>query len=145
MLYGILLNRMQLSRRNHWVDANNRVYIIYPMKKMAKRLKASLTKTSKVLQELDDENGVGLVKKIRRGQGRLESKKLEEIGIDKKTADSVIRAFENAEKKAKNPKENTLDKIKKFASKTIKNRETDKSKLKEFANEKVNQKSGQER
>ena len=42
MLYGILLNRMQLSRRNHWVDANNRVYIIYPMKKMAKRLKASL-------------------------------------------------------------------------------------------------------
>lgn len=70
MLYGILLNRMQLSRRNHWVDANNRVYIIYPMKKMAKRLKASLTKTSKVLQELDDENGVGLVKKIRRGQGK---------------------------------------------------------------------------
>ncbi len=70
MLYGILLNRMQLSRRNHWVDADNRVYIIYPMKKMAKRLKASLTKTSKVLQELDDENGVGLVKKIRRGQGK---------------------------------------------------------------------------
>ena len=70
MLYGILLNRMQLSRRNHWVDANNRVYIIYPMKKMAKRLKASLAKTSKVLQELDDENGVGLVKKIRRGQGK---------------------------------------------------------------------------
>lgn len=76
---------------------------------------------------------------------RLESKKLEEIGIDKKTADSVIRAFESAEKKAKNPKENTLDKIKKFASETIKNREIEKSKLKEFAKKNVNQKSGQER
>lgn len=28
ILYGFLLERMSLSRKNHWIDAHNRVYII---------------------------------------------------------------------------------------------------------------------
>ena len=30
LLYGILLDRMQLSMRNRWIDDDGRVYIYYP-------------------------------------------------------------------------------------------------------------------
>ena len=29
VLYGLLLDRMSLSVKNHWLDDNNRVFIIY--------------------------------------------------------------------------------------------------------------------
>lgn len=76
---------------------------------------------------------------------KMESRKLEEIGIDKKTADSVIKAFAGAEKKEKSTSGQTLQQLKDFASKAIKNIEIEKSKVKEFAKEKINRKSGQER
>lgn len=76
---------------------------------------------------------------------KMESRKLEEIGIDKKTADSVIKAFVGAEKKEKSTSGQTLQQLKNFASKAIKNIEIEKGKVREFAKEKINRKSGQER
>lgn len=76
---------------------------------------------------------------------KMESRKLEEIGIDKKTADSVIKAFAGAEKKEKSTSGQTLQQLKNFASKAIKNIEIEKGKVREFAKEKINRKSGQER
>lgn len=34
ILYGIMLDRMSLSRENKWMDQNNRVYIIFTLKEV---------------------------------------------------------------------------------------------------------------
>lgn len=67
LLYSILLDRMSLSRRNNWIDDNNRVYIIYTTASLADCLKLSLNTISKLLHELDD---VGLIERKRRGLGK---------------------------------------------------------------------------
>ena len=35
MMYGLLLDRMSLSRRNNWFDNQNRVYIVFPIQLLA--------------------------------------------------------------------------------------------------------------
>ena len=35
LLYGLLLDRMAVSMKNHWLDEQNRAYIIYPIKEIA--------------------------------------------------------------------------------------------------------------
>lgn len=34
VLYGILLDRMSLSLKNHWLDEQNRVYIIFTLEEI---------------------------------------------------------------------------------------------------------------
>ena len=67
MLYGLLLDRMSESMKNHWLDGQNRAYIIDPIKEMADDLGISSRKTSDCLQELEQ---IGLVEKRHQGQGR---------------------------------------------------------------------------
>ena len=38
LLYGLLLDRMAVSMKNHWLDEQNRAYIIYPIKEIAEDL-----------------------------------------------------------------------------------------------------------
>ena len=38
VLYGVLLDRMSLSRKNGWLDAENRVFIIYQIGEIQKDL-----------------------------------------------------------------------------------------------------------
>lgn len=67
ILYGFLLERMSLSRKNNWIDAHNRVYIIFPVEEIEKSLDVGHEKALNILKELDEQNGIGLVKKKRRG------------------------------------------------------------------------------
>ena len=69
MMYGLLLDRMSLSRRNNWLDNQNRVYIVFPIEDIVEQLGICGETAVKLLKELDDENGIGLIKKKRRGQG----------------------------------------------------------------------------
>jgi len=69
ILYGFLLERMSLSRKNNWIDAHNRVYIIFPIDEIAEIMGVCHEKALNILKELDEQNGIGLVKKKRRGQG----------------------------------------------------------------------------
>ncbi len=69
ILYGFLLERMSLSRKNHWIDAHNRVYIIFPIDEIAEIMGVCHEKALNILKELDEQNGIGLVKKKRRGLG----------------------------------------------------------------------------
>ena len=64
ILYGLLLDRMSLSRENHWVDAENRVYIIYRIKEIMKILRVSKRKAIDLLKELEE---FSLVEKKRQG------------------------------------------------------------------------------
>ena len=68
LMYGLLLDRMSLSRKNNWFDNQNRVYIVFPIEDIKEQLGICGETAVKLLKELDDENGIGLIKKKRRGQ-----------------------------------------------------------------------------
>lgn len=64
MLYGLLLDRMNLSMKNGWLDEENRVYIIYQIKDIMGDMNMARATAVKYLQELVD---FGLVEKKREG------------------------------------------------------------------------------
>jgi len=69
ILYGLLLDRMSLSKKNEWFDEENRAYIVFSIEEIAENLNCSRGKAIKSLQELDSEKGIGLIEKRRVGQG----------------------------------------------------------------------------
>lgn len=70
LLYGILLDRMSLSMKNNWIDEENKVYIIFTIEEVADIMCCATQKATKILQELDDKKGIGLVEKKRLGLGK---------------------------------------------------------------------------
>ena len=70
LLYGLMLDRMALSMKNGWLDNENRAYIIYSVENIAEDLGCSKPTCTKIIKELDSDNGIGLVEKKRRGQGK---------------------------------------------------------------------------
>ncbi len=63
VLYGILPDRVGLSKINGWVDEKGHVYIIYTVKELEKTLQISPTTVKKYLYELDVEHGIGLIER----------------------------------------------------------------------------------
>lgn len=71
LLYGLLLDRMGLSVRNHWYDDLGRVYIYYTLDEIQEDMNCGHDKATKLLVELDSgKRGFGLIERIRQGQGR---------------------------------------------------------------------------
>ena len=68
MLYGILLDRMNLSARNGWLDEEGRVYIIFTIEEIKEALGCGEKKAVKLLDEL--EKKCGLVERKRQGLGK---------------------------------------------------------------------------
>lgn len=64
-LYGILLDRMNLSAKNGWLDEKGRVYIIFTIEEIMKALGCADNKATKLLNEL--ENKCGLIERKRQG------------------------------------------------------------------------------
>ena len=70
LLYSLMLDRMSLSIKNGWKDELDRTYIIYTIDQMAEDLGCSRDKAIKAAAELDSKKGIGLIERIRHGQGR---------------------------------------------------------------------------
>ena len=70
VLYGLLLDRMGLSVKNNWLDAEGRVYIIFTVADVMETLGCAEQKANKLLNELDCTKGVGLIERVRRGLGK---------------------------------------------------------------------------
>lgn len=70
LLYGLMLDRMSLSMKNGWLDDENRAYIIYTVDAIMEDLGCSKPTCTKIMRELDSENGIGLIEKKRRGFGK---------------------------------------------------------------------------
>ena len=70
LLYGLMLDRMSLSVKNGWLDEENRAYIIYTVDNIMEDLGCSKPTCTKIMRELDSDNGIGLIEKKRRGLGR---------------------------------------------------------------------------
>lgn len=66
MLYGLLLDRMNLSMKNGWFDDENRVYIIYQITEIMDDMNMARGTAVKYLNELEK---FGLVEKKKRGLG----------------------------------------------------------------------------
>lgn len=70
VLYGLMLDRMNLSVRNRWFDDEDRVYIIFTVEEIMDLMCCKTQKAVKLMKELDTENGIGLIEKKRPGLGR---------------------------------------------------------------------------
>lgn len=70
ILYGLMLDRMALSIRNEWQDEDDRTYIIYTIEQIMEDLNCGKNKAIRVIAELDADDGIGLVERVRRGLGK---------------------------------------------------------------------------
>lgn len=70
VLYGLMLDRMSLSIKNRWFDEEDRVYIIFTVEEIAELLNCGTQKAVKLMKELDDNQGIGLIEKKRLGLGK---------------------------------------------------------------------------
>ena len=62
LTYALLLDRARLSQLNSWTDEAGRVYIIFPIEKIAGMLGKSMTTAENVLAELE---AAGLIERRR--------------------------------------------------------------------------------
>lgn len=70
ILYGLMLDRMSLSQKNGWLDDENRVYIYFSLEDVMEYLNVGKNKALGLLAALDTENGIGLIERIKQGQGK---------------------------------------------------------------------------
>jgi len=70
LLYGLMLDRMGVSAKNEWFDELGRVYIYYTVEQIMDDLGCSHVTAGKLLAELDTANGVGLIERVKHGQGK---------------------------------------------------------------------------
>ena len=70
LLYGLMLDRMSLSASNGWFDSQGRVYIYFTMNEVMEVLNCGHEKAIKLLAELDTKKGIGLIERVKQGQGR---------------------------------------------------------------------------
>lgn len=70
VLYGLMLDRMGLSVKNRWFDNDNRAYIYFSIEDAMELLNCGKNKAIKSMQELDSEQGIGLIEKRRQGMGK---------------------------------------------------------------------------
>ena len=65
LLYGMLIDRMELSMKNGWTDKDGRVFIYFTLEDARERLKCGTEKIVKLFAELDSEKGIGLIECVR--------------------------------------------------------------------------------
>ena len=70
LLYGMLLNRMSLSAKNGWHDNTGRVYIYFTVKEVCEAIGCGRNKAMRLLAELDTSKGIGLIERVKQGQGK---------------------------------------------------------------------------
>mgnify|MGYP001031550623 CR=1 FL=1 len=70
LLYGLLLDRMELSTKNGWYDDTGRVYIYYTLNEIQENLNCGHDKATKLLGELDIRGGISLIERVKQGKCR---------------------------------------------------------------------------
>ena len=64
LLYTLLLDRATLSKKNSWIDAQRRIYVVYPLSSLAKDLRCSISSITRSFTELENAQ---LVERVRNG------------------------------------------------------------------------------
>lgn len=68
LLYGILLDRMNLSAKNGWIDEKGRVFVICTIENIMENLGCGNKKAGQLISEL--ENKAELIERVRQGLGK---------------------------------------------------------------------------
>ena len=64
LLYTLLLDRATLSQKNNLIDAQDRIYVVYPLSSLAKDLGCSISSITRSFTELENAQ---LVERVRSG------------------------------------------------------------------------------
>ena len=64
LLYTLLLDRATISQKNNWMDAQGRIYVVYPLSKLSKDLRYSISSITRAFAELENAQ---LVERIHSG------------------------------------------------------------------------------
>ena len=67
ILYGLLLDRVGIARKNGWTDEEDKIYVLYQISEIMTDMNISKGKAIKALAELEK---IGLVEKRPRGLGQ---------------------------------------------------------------------------
>ena len=131
MLYGLLLDRMNLSMKNGWLDEQNRVYIIYQIKDIMSDMSMARATAVKYLQELVN---FGLVEKKKRGLGLPNILYVKSFLVEKNNLEQEKALEETGENMPETPI--NTQKFKNYTSRSSKNeiQEVQKLNFKEFNN-----------
>lgn len=70
ILYGLMLDRMSLSRKNGWSDQENHVYIYFTLEDVLELMGCGHGKAVRLFAELDSVKGIGLIERRKQGQGK---------------------------------------------------------------------------
>jgi hypothetical protein len=106
MLYGLMLDRMSLSVKNHWFDEENRAFIIFSIDDTMEMLNCSNKKAVKTIGELTK---IGLIEKRRLGRGKpniiyVKNFKLENYKLPKSEYVMPDSEVQEPEKQSQEPK-----------------------------------------
>ena len=118
LLYGILLDRMNLSARNNWLDKEGRVYIIFTIDEIKSSLGCAEKKAVKLLDEL--EKKCGLIERKLQGLGKPNL-----IYVKNFVSGSVERQFLNCQKDNSGVVENTIQELSKAQGNNTDNKYTE--------------------
>ena len=64
VLYGLFLNLVSVSKKNHWIDEEGRVYVYYTLVSIQEDLHCASQKALKLLKELES---YGLIERVKQG------------------------------------------------------------------------------
>ena len=135
LLYGLMLDRMSLSIRNGWLDDDNRAYIFFTTNDVMEQMCCGTEKATKMLTELDSEKGIGLIERVKQGQGKhaiIYLKKfyeLEDTARSTKLSEIESQDFQESKVKTFENRKTRLSKIEsqdfwKSKNKTFENRKS---------------------
>ena len=91
LLYTLLLDRATLSQKNNWMDAQGRIYVVYPLSKLSKDLRYSLSSITRAFAELENAQ---LVERVRSGFSKPSRILLK---IPRTTQNCAVTVCKNAE------------------------------------------------
>ena len=113
VLYGLMLDRMTLSIKNGWFDAENRAYIYFSVEDTMELLNCKKNKAVQTIAELDDQTGIGLIEKKRQGQGKPSVIYVKSFRIPEEKTDPEVGKtnFKNPEKPTSKGLQNKLPEV----------------------------------
>ena len=97
ILYGLMLDRMGLSMKNNWIDKENKVYIFFTLEDVQKSLNCSHTTGVKIFAELDVVTGIGLIERVKQGQGKPARIYVKNFILSVDTVDNSVDTVENSD------------------------------------------------
>ena len=135
LLYGLMLDRMSLSIRNGWLDDDNRAYIFFTTNDVMEQMCCGTEKATKMLTELDSEKGIGLIERVKHGQGipaiiyLIKFYELEDTARSTKLSEIESQDFQESKVKTFENRKTRLSKIEsqdfwKSKNKTFENRKS---------------------